>query len=148
MHDATEGGVLGALDEMAHASTKAFVVDTNSILVSEETKSVCSAFGIDPLTSLSEGTMLLTCRPGRVNKLREKMLGSGLRIADVGFVETGTGLWLNREEGLTVLLVTHQLRMLHGLASAVLWVQDGRVARRRVEDLMAGAVALGLQPDA
>jgi ABC-type Mn2+/Zn2+ transport system ATPase subunit len=55
---------------------------------------------------------------------------------------------LNREEGLTVLLVTHQLRMLHGLASAVLWVQDGRVARRRVEDLMAGAVALGLQPDA
>ncbi len=99
MHDATEGGVLGALDEMAHASTKAFVVDTNSILVSEETKSVCSAFGIDPLTSLSEGTMLLTCRPGRVNKLREKMLASGLRIADVGFVETGTGLWLNREEG-------------------------------------------------
>jgi len=55
---------------------------------------------------------------------------------------------LNREEGLTVLLVTHQLRMLHGLASAVLWVQDGRVARRRVEDLMAGVVALGLQPDA
>jgi ABC-type Mn2+/Zn2+ transport system ATPase subunit len=44
---------------------------------------------------------------------------------------------LNRDESLTVLLVTHQLRMLQGLASAVFWVQDGRVARRRIEDLMA-----------
>jgi ABC-type Mn2+/Zn2+ transport system ATPase subunit len=51
---------------------------------------------------------------------------------------------LNREEGLTVLLVTHQLRMLQGLASAVFWVQDGRVARRRVEDLMAGSTTLGV----
>jgi ABC-type Mn2+/Zn2+ transport system ATPase subunit len=51
---------------------------------------------------------------------------------------------LNREEGLTVLLVTHQLRMLQGLASAVFWVQDGRVARRRVEDLMAGAATSGV----
>ena len=46
---------------------------------------------------------------------------------------------LNRDAGLTVLLVTHQLRMLQGLASAVFWVQDGRVARRRVEDVMAAA---------
>ncbi len=99
MHDATEGGVLGALDEMAHASTKAFVVDPNSILVSEETKAVCSAFGIDPLTSLSEGTLLLTCRPGRVNKLRERMSRSGIRIAEVGIVETGSGLWLSSEGG-------------------------------------------------
>ena len=51
---------------------------------------------------------------------------------------------LNREEGLTVLLVTHQLRMLQGLASTVFWVQDGRVSRRRVEDLMAGDVMLAM----
>ncbi|HEV2138305.1 MAG TPA: AIR synthase-related protein [Nitrososphaerales archaeon] len=99
MHDATEGGVLGALDEMASASTKAFVVDPDSILVSEETKAVCSAFGIDPLTSLSEGTLLLTCGPGRVSTLRERVSGSGLRIAEVGIVESGTGLWLSREGG-------------------------------------------------
>ena len=47
---------------------------------------------------------------------------------------------LNREQRLTVLLVTHQLRMLQGLASAVFWVQDGRVTRRRIEEVMvAGA---------
>ena len=46
---------------------------------------------------------------------------------------------LNRDAGLTVLLVTHQLRMLRGLASGVFWVQDGRVVRRRVEEVMAAA---------
>jgi ABC-type Mn2+/Zn2+ transport system ATPase subunit len=51
---------------------------------------------------------------------------------------------LNRDEGLTVLLVTHQLRMLQGLVSTVFWVQDGRVSRRRVEDLMASAVILAM----
>jgi hydrogenase expression/formation protein HypE len=99
MHDATEGGVLGALDEMAHASTKAFVVDPNSVLVSEETKAVCAAFGIDPLTSLSEGTLLLTCRPGRVKEIEERMSDSELLVAEVGIVTKGTGLWLRRGGG-------------------------------------------------
>jgi manganese/iron transport system ATP-binding protein len=41
---------------------------------------------------------------------------------------------LNRD-GLTILLVTHHVRMLHGLASAVVWVQGGRVVRGGVEDV-------------
>jgi ABC-type Mn2+/Zn2+ transport system ATPase subunit len=49
---------------------------------------------------------------------------------------------LNRDDGLTVLLVTHQVRLLRGLASAVFWVQDGRVTRRRVEDIEASAAAV------
>jgi hypothetical protein len=36
--------------------------------------------------------------------------------------------------------------MLHGLVSTVFWVQDGRVARRRVEDLISDAATLGLSP--
>ena len=37
---------------------------------------------------------------------------------------------LNRERGLTVVLVTHQLRMLHALAGVVVWVQGGRADAR------------------
>ena len=44
---------------------------------------------------------------------------------------------LNRDDGLTVLLVTHQVRMLRGLANAVFWVQEGRVVRGRVEEMLA-----------
>jgi ABC-type Mn2+/Zn2+ transport system ATPase subunit len=50
---------------------------------------------------------------------------------------------LNREDGLTVLLVTHQVRMLQGLVGAVFWVQDGRVTRRHAEDLMMPAAVVG-----
>ncbi|HEY6283851.1 MAG TPA: AIR synthase-related protein [Nitrososphaerales archaeon] len=99
MHDATEGGVLGALDEMAHASAKAFVVNPDSVLVSGEAKAVCAAFGLDPLTSLSEGTLLLTCGPGRVNEVKERMSDSGLSVAEVGVVKNGNGLWLGSEGG-------------------------------------------------
>jgi manganese/iron transport system ATP-binding protein len=44
---------------------------------------------------------------------------------------------LNRDEGLTVLLVTHQVRLLHGFASAVFWVQDGRVTRERADEALS-----------
>jgi ABC-type Mn2+/Zn2+ transport system ATPase subunit len=50
---------------------------------------------------------------------------------------------LNRESGLTVLLVTHQVRMLSGVASAVFWVQDGQAMRGRVEDVTARGALLG-----
>jgi ABC-type Mn2+/Zn2+ transport system ATPase subunit len=49
---------------------------------------------------------------------------------------------LNRERGLTVLLVTHQLRMLDALAGVVVWVQGGRATRGAAEEMLApGRVA-------
>jgi ABC-type Mn2+/Zn2+ transport system ATPase subunit len=44
---------------------------------------------------------------------------------------------LNRERGLTVLLVTHQLRMLRPLAGVVVWVQGGRAERGPAEEMLA-----------
>jgi len=94
MHDATEGGVLGALDEMAEASSKGFDVDRDSILVSEEALAICGAFGIDPLTSLSEGTLLLTCSPSRAGEVKDSLVSAGLPTAEIGSVRSGSGVWL------------------------------------------------------
>jgi ABC-type Mn2+/Zn2+ transport system ATPase subunit len=44
---------------------------------------------------------------------------------------------LNRERGLTVLLVTHQLRMLRPLVGVVVWVQGGRAVRGPAEEMLA-----------
>ena len=44
---------------------------------------------------------------------------------------------LNRERELTVLLVTHQLRMLRGLVGAVVWVQNGRAVRGPADEMLA-----------
>jgi ABC-type Mn2+/Zn2+ transport system ATPase subunit len=48
---------------------------------------------------------------------------------------------LNRQDRLTVLLVTHQVHALHGVATAAVWVQDGQVTRRRLDE--APGMALG-----
>ena len=100
MHDATEGGVLGALNEMAFASNHAFVVKKERIAVSKETKLICSSLGIDPLVSLSEGTLLLTCKTQRSKEVLRKLRRSGILASAVGRVADGaSGLWLDVEGG-------------------------------------------------
>lgn len=96
MHDATEGGVLGGLDEMAFASGTAFHVGEGKIYVSEEVGAVCGAFGLDPLGSLSEGTLLVTCNPERLEDLRQEFDGSGIPIWEIGSVRDGAGLWVTK----------------------------------------------------
>ena len=44
---------------------------------------------------------------------------------------------LNRERALTVLLVTHQLRMLRPAVGVVVWVQGGRVVRGSADEMLA-----------
>ena len=99
MHDATEGGVLGGLDEMSAASGKSFVVDADRIPVPREAADVCAAFGVDPLRTMGEGALLITCRPGRAKKLEETLGGSGVGATAVGRVSAGKGLWVSRGDG-------------------------------------------------
>ncbi|MDG6904344.1 MAG: AIR synthase family protein [Nitrososphaerota archaeon] len=84
MHDATEGGVLSALYELAHASKTGLRVDLERIPVSEETRDICKIFKIDPYTSLSEGSLVLSCKPSRVTKVLSGLRSAGIRAAVVG----------------------------------------------------------------
>jgi len=99
MHDATEGGVLGGLEEMAYASETAFHVGEGRISVSEEVGAVCGAFGLDPLESLSEGTLLVTCNPDVLDDVKGEFAGSGIPIQEIGSVEDGAGLWVTKGGG-------------------------------------------------
>ncbi|MBI3859284.1 MAG: hypothetical protein HY296_03460 [Thaumarchaeota archaeon] len=92
MHDATEGGVLGGLAEMASASRCAFSVDPALIPVSDDAREVCRAFGIDPLTTLSEGALLLTCSEKHTRRVVEGMKRSGREARRIGEVKKGEGL--------------------------------------------------------
>jgi hydrogenase expression/formation protein HypE len=102
MHDATEGGVLGALYEISCASKRAIVVEREHIFVSKETRSICSLFGLnDPLVSLSTGTLIITCRPDKVEEvqgnLRRKGRVDSFVIGEVrdGRGEGDGGLWIS-----------------------------------------------------
>ncbi len=99
MHDATEGGVLGALDEMAWASKKAFVVDPGLIPVSEEATQVCASFGINPLMTMSEGALLITCNPRAVPLLEHTMTRADIPVREIGKVKEGNCLLLSRNGG-------------------------------------------------
>jgi hydrogenase expression/formation protein HypE len=92
MHDATEGGVLGALEEMASASGNAFEVRATDVPRSRVADEVCAAFGLDPLSTMGEGALLLTCRPAKVPELKKVMSQGGIKITEVGVVKKGRGL--------------------------------------------------------
>ncbi len=64
MHDATEGGVLGAAYEMAEACGCGLYVDADRIPVLPETEVVARHFGLDPLRLISSGCLLIACGDG------------------------------------------------------------------------------------
>jgi len=78
MHDATEGGVMAAVFELASASNLGAELDLDAVPISPETEGICKLFRINPLTSLSEGSLIMTCDP---NKTR-RMIGM-LRMASI-----------------------------------------------------------------
>lgn len=78
MHDATECGVWGGLVEVAEASQVGMRIEKEKIIVQEAVAKVCDLFGIDPYSSISEGTLIICCRPHKaeevVRRLEEKKI--------------------------------------------------------------------------
>jgi hydrogenase maturation factor len=86
MHDATEGGVLGALYEVAEASGRGILVDLEKIPVFPEVAGICRLFGMRPLHSISEGTLVMTVRKDRCEDLLSLLKSKGIDAAEVGTV--------------------------------------------------------------
>ena len=84
MHDATEGGVLGGLLEVAIASGNGILVDRDRIPVRPEVRAVCEHVGIDPYTAISEGSLIATVVPARADAFVELLAGAGIDAAVVG----------------------------------------------------------------
>lgn len=90
MHDITEGGVLGALWEMARASSVGFKVYKEKMPISRVTEKICSKLHIDPLKFISSGSMLIAAKNGKVliERLREEGIKGTIigKITDSGCV--------------------------------------------------------------
>lgn len=84
MHDITEGGVLGALWEVADASKCGFKVYDKDMPISSVTKKVCDEFKVDPLRLISSGSMLITTANG--TGLVEKLRHTGIEAAIIGSI--------------------------------------------------------------
>jgi hydrogenase maturation factor len=86
MHDATEGGVLGGLLEVAIASESGMRIDRDAIPVRPEVRAVCDHVGIDPYTSISEGTLIATVVEDRAEAYVGALVSEGIEASVVGRV--------------------------------------------------------------
>jgi hydrogenase expression/formation protein HypE len=93
MHDATECGVWGGLYEIALASQVGMVIDKDNIILQDVVKKVCDLFGIDPYSSISEGTLLITCRPHKAKEVLQRLEDKEILASIVGeIVERENGM--------------------------------------------------------
>jgi hydrogenase maturation factor len=76
MHDATEGGVLGAAWELAEASGLGLRLRPDTIPVRAVTRKLCAKLGLDPLRLISSGVMLIAHPDGNtlIERLREQRI--------------------------------------------------------------------------
>lgn len=86
MHDATEGGVIGGLFEMASASGAGMEIREEAFVYPEEVRMVCEAFGIDPLAAIAEGSLLIAARRKDSKNIVNALRVGGIAASVIGMV--------------------------------------------------------------
>lgn len=80
MHGVTEGGIFGALWEMAEGAGVGLEIDLKKLPVKQETIEVCEFFEINPYELLSGGCLLMTADNGYnlVNALEQEQIPAAI----------------------------------------------------------------------
>jgi hydrogenase maturation factor len=100
MHDATEGGVAGGLQEIAWASNVGVVAHEKKIPVRPETDAICKTLLIDPLKTISSGTLLIAAKPESAEEIVAALAREGVRASIIGKVtERAHGIYIIRKNG-------------------------------------------------
>ncbi len=86
MHDATECGVWGGLFEVAQASKVGMAIDKDKIILDEKVKKICELFDMEPYSSISEGTLIITCRPHKAQEVIQRLQDKDIKASTVGEV--------------------------------------------------------------
>jgi hydrogenase maturation factor len=95
MHDATECGIWGGLYEIANASNVGMGIDKEKIIVQPEIRAICEKFEMDPYSSISEGTLLITCRPHKAQEVVDRLKKNNIDSSICGEV-------MDKKHGITV----------------------------------------------
>ncbi len=84
MHDPTEGGLAGALSELARASNTGVTINTDQVRIYPETLSVCQALGLDPWGLIASGALLITADPTGSAEIVDALGDSGIQANVIG----------------------------------------------------------------
>ena len=86
MHDPTEGGLSGALVEMAAGANVGLLIDMEAIPILPECREICDALGLDPLGLIASGSLLAALPPDEVETLKRALAREGIAVHEIGTV--------------------------------------------------------------
>lgn len=95
MHDSTEGGLQGALTELAASSGLRLEIDSTAVPMKPAVDDVCDYLGIDPWHATSSGTLLITAPEPAAARVVETLHDRGTTAAVVGTAHTGMGVYVD-----------------------------------------------------
>ncbi len=84
MHDPTEGGILGALHEMADSAKIGFRVYSQRLEVLPETIAICKVLRTDFLRLISSGTLLIAATPREAIAISKKIRSARIPARIIG----------------------------------------------------------------
>lgn len=87
MHDVTEGGIFGALWELAESAGVGLEIDVKRLPIRQETVEVCEFFDVNPYELISSGSMLMAAEDG--NGLVKALQEAGIPACCVGKATEG-----------------------------------------------------------
>lgn len=96
MHDVTEGGLFGALWEMAEASGVGLEIDLKKIPIRQETVEICEYFDVNPYGLISSGMMLMASDDG--NALVHALAEANIPATVIGKATEGNDRVIVRDE--------------------------------------------------
>ncbi|OOQ60374.1 AIR synthase-related protein [Mucilaginibacter pedocola] len=92
MHDVTEGGVLGAVYEMAVASGLGVSIYNESLPVGHAQQQVAGLFGIDQRSCIGAGSMVIAAKRGGEGKVLNALSAKNIKATVIGeFTEKAAG---------------------------------------------------------
>jgi hydrogenase expression/formation protein HypE len=100
MHDATEGGIAGGLQEIAWASNIGLVAYEKKILISKEATAICNTLNIDPLRTISSGALIISARPKNATRIVKALEKKGIKASVIGKTTNKKGsAYIIRKDG-------------------------------------------------
>jgi len=100
MHDATEGGIAGGLQEIAWASNIGLIVHEKKIPISKETEAICNALNIDPLRTISSGALIISAHQKSATGIVKALKKKRIQAAVIGkTTNEKDGAYIIRKDG-------------------------------------------------
>ncbi|MFW9969574.1 MAG: AIR synthase family protein [Candidatus Odinarchaeota archaeon] len=100
MHDPTEGGLYTGIAEMTIASNTGVMIDEMKIRVLPEPLELSRIFKLNPLNTISSGTLLIAIEEDTSNELIELLKRNNIYAEKIGnFVSKESGLKIKNKEG-------------------------------------------------